>query len=182
MTTLLALSLASGAAAELSSIKSSGLTTFTIEKTVTVDASREEVWRLWTTSAGAMEFFAPKAVIGDGPGGPYEIYFDLDDERQGTKGLKIIDRTHPNKIGFQWNAPPSMPAVRAQPAHVYISLAKVTPRKTTVKLHHYLVAPKDSDRAEWKKAHEYFDRAWGIVMGRLERRIKTGPINWSKEQ
>lgn len=182
MTTLLALSLASGAAAELGSVKKLGLTPFTIEKTVTVKASREEVWRLWATSDGAMEFFAPKAVIGDAVGGPYEIYFDLTDERQGTKGLKIVDRNHPGQIGFEWNAPPDMPEVRKKTARVFVSSTKVSGEKRKVTLTHYLTAPKGADLAEWKRAQAFFDRAWSIVMERFERRVKTGPIDWSKEK
>ena len=53
-----------------------------------VNAPVREVWRVFTTSEGAEEFFAQKANIALAIGGPYEIQFDPNDERSGTKGLK----------------------------------------------------------------------------------------------
>lgn len=156
-------------------------TDFTIEKSVVVDSSAEEVWRLWATSAGAMEFFAPKAVIGDAVGGPYELYFDLDDERQGTKGLRLLEFGPPDSIAFEWNAPPDMPEVRKHPARVLVSSAPAPGKKRMVTLRHQLIAPKSADPAEWKRAHAFFDRAWAVVMERFARRLETGPLDWSKE-
>lgn len=55
----------------------------------TIQAPVSEVWRVWTTSQGAEEFFAEKANIQLALGGAYEIQFDPKDERSGTKGLKV---------------------------------------------------------------------------------------------
>ena len=55
-----------------------------------VNAPASEVWRVFSTSDGAEEFFAQKANIGLAIGGPYEIQFDPKDERSGTRGLKIL--------------------------------------------------------------------------------------------
>lgn len=60
-----------------------------------------EVWRVWTTSKGAEEFFAEKANIQLAIGGPYEIQFDPKDERSGTKGLKILSYSPNEMISFQ---------------------------------------------------------------------------------
>src|ERR1700726_4990716 len=70
----------------------------------TVKAPVAEVWRVWTTSEGAKEFFAEKANIRLAIGGPYEIQFDPQDERSGTKGLKILSYAAEEMISFQWNA------------------------------------------------------------------------------
>ena len=78
----------------------------------TIDAPVSEVWRLWTTSQGAEEFFAQKANIGLAIGGPYEIQFDPRDETSGTKGLKILSYVPREMISFQWNAPTEYPEVR----------------------------------------------------------------------
>jgi hypothetical protein len=56
----------------------------------TVKAPVAEVWRVFTTSQGAEEFFAEKANIGLAIGGPYEIQFDPKNEQSGTKGLKVL--------------------------------------------------------------------------------------------
>src|ERR1700756_5794764 len=78
----------------------------------TVDAPVSEVWRLWTTSQGAEEFFAQQANIELAIGGPYEIQFDPKDETSGTKGLKILSYMPEEMISFQWNAPTEYPEVR----------------------------------------------------------------------
>jgi hypothetical protein len=70
----------------------------------TVNAPLSEVWRVFTTSEGAQEFFAEKANIRVAIGGPYEIQFDPTDERSGTKGLKILSYAPEEMISFQWNA------------------------------------------------------------------------------
>jgi uncharacterized protein YndB with AHSA1/START domain len=78
----------------------------------TVKAPVAEVWRLFTTSQGAEEFFAEKANIGLAIGGPYEIQFDPKNEQSGTKGLKVLSYAPEEMISFQWNAPTEYPEVR----------------------------------------------------------------------
>jgi len=78
----------------------------------TINAPVSEVWRVWTTSKGAEEFFAQMANIQLAIGGPYEIQFDPKDERSGTKGLKVLSYAPEEMISFQWNAPPEYPEVR----------------------------------------------------------------------
>ncbi len=48
-----------------------------IDAEATVNAPASAVWRLWTTTDGAKEFFAPDANIELRVDGPYEILFDL---------------------------------------------------------------------------------------------------------
>ena len=71
----------------------------------TIDAPVSEVWRLWTTSQGAEEFFAQKADVGLAIDRPYEIQFDPKDETSGTKGLKVLSYGSKEMISFRWNAP-----------------------------------------------------------------------------
>ncbi len=61
-----------------------------IRKEALIKAPIADVWRAWSSSQGAREFFAPKANIELEVGGPYEISFDPSDESQGTKGLKLL--------------------------------------------------------------------------------------------
>jgi uncharacterized protein YndB with AHSA1/START domain len=145
-------------------------------KTATVRATPAQAWRAWSTSAGAREFFGPRANIGKKAGEPYEIYFDLKDERQSTKGLKIMDVRPGKLIAFQWNAPPQFPAVRKAGTSVTVSI-ELRKDGTAVTLAH----SDWQDGPEWDAAYEFFDKAWDQVMERLERRFKTGPIDWSKE-
>ena len=66
----------------------------------TVKAPVVEVWRVFTTSEGAEEFFAQKANIRLAIGGPYEIQFDPKNEQSGTKGLKILSYAPEEMILF----------------------------------------------------------------------------------
>ena len=35
------------------------------------------------------------------------------------------------------------------------------------------------DGGEWDKADAYFDKAWGNVLGSLQKRFETGPVDWT---
>lgn len=144
----------------------------------TVNASAADVWRAWSTSEGAMEFFGPKANIQLAIGGPYEIYFDPADDRQGTKGLKILSYLPQEMISFQWNAPPDMPTVRNGGTWVAMQMSPIDATHTKVALTHLGF----QDGEEWERAFLFFTGAWNIVLKRFERRFKEGPIDWSKEK
>jgi len=143
-----------------------------------VAAPVAEVWRVWTTSVGAEEFFAQKANIRLAIGGPYEIQFDPNDERSGTKGLKILSYAPEEMISFQWNAPPEMPTVRNGGTWVVVEMRPEGKNQTRVTITH--LGWKEG--AEWDRALVHFKRGWGDLMDRLKRRFTQGPIDWNKER
>lgn len=142
-----------------------------------VNAPLSEVWRVWTTSAGAEEFFAQKANISLAIGGPYEIQFDPADERSGTKGLKILSYAPEEMISFQWNAPPEFPEVRDGGTWVVVEMRPADAYTTHVSITH--LGWKSGP--EWDKANAHFQRGWSELMIRLEKRFTDGPIDWSKQ-
>jgi uncharacterized protein YndB with AHSA1/START domain len=144
----------------------------------TVKAPISEVWRVWTTSHGAEEFFAEKANIRLAIGGLYEIQFDPKDERSGTKGLKILSYAPEQMISFQWNAPPEMPEVRNGGTWVVVQMRPEGTDRTHVAVTH--LGWKEG--LEWDRAYVHFTRGWGDLMKRLERRFTDGPIDWNKER
>jgi uncharacterized protein YndB with AHSA1/START domain len=144
----------------------------------TVSAPVAEVWRVWTTSEGAEEFFAEKANIRLAIGGPYEIQFDPKDERSGTKGLKILSYAPTQMISFQWNAPPQYPEVRNGGTWVVVQMRPEGAGRTRVTVTH--LGWKEGP--EWDLAFAHFERGWGDLMKRLERRYSDGPIDWNKER
>jgi uncharacterized protein YndB with AHSA1/START domain len=148
-----------------------------IEKSVVVDAGIEQVWSSWTTREGIVGFFAPDAQIDARPGGAFHIYVDP----QAAPGLKGADDMRflalqpPTMLSFEWNAPPSLPAVRAQRTAVIVRLAPVSERQTRVTVTHV----GWGEGGEWDRAYAYFDRAWGNVLANLQKRWTSGPIDWT---
>ncbi len=142
-----------------------------------VNAPVSQVWRVFTTTEGAEEFFAQKANIKLAIGGPYEIQFDPNDERSGTKGLKILSYAPEEMISFQWNAPPQLPEVRNGGTWVVVEMHPIDAYRTQVSITHlgWKKGP------EWDQAYAHFQRGWSELMNRLEKRFTDGPIDWGKQ-
>jgi uncharacterized protein YndB with AHSA1/START domain len=149
-----------------------------IDKEVLVAAPVAAVWQSWTTQAGIESFFAPEAEIDARVGGAFHIHFDP----YGEPGLKGADEMRymalqPMKmLSFDWNAPPSLPEARQQRTFVVVRLQDVDGKSTRVTIHH----TGWGDGGEWDKAYAYFDRAWGNVLGSLQRRHANGPVDWTE--
>ena len=144
----------------------------------TVKAPVAEVWRVFTTSQGAEEFFAEKANIQLAIGGPYEIQFDPKNEQSGTKGLKILSYAPEEMISFQWNAPTEYPEVRNGGTWVVVQIRPEGKGRTHVTVTHY----GWKAGGEWDQAFAHFVIGWGDLKNRLERRFTDGPIDWNKER
>ena len=149
-----------------------------IVKEALVQAPLPDVWRVWTTEAGARKFFAPACKIELAVGGAYEMLFDLEapEGSRGGEGLKILSFSPEKMLSFEWNAPPHIPEVRKERTWVVLFFDEIPDRRVKVTLNHY----GWREGAEWDKAYQYFDRAWGLVMSRLEESFTKGPIDWSK--
>jgi len=144
---------------------------------VTVAAPLNQVWEAWTTSGGAVSFFAPRCRIDLRPGGKYEMLFDLEEEpgRQGGEGMILLAVQPCEMLSFTWNAPPELSGVRGQMTHVLVRLHEVSRTQTKVVLRH----DGWGSGGGWDSAFQYFDRAWNrVVLPRLKRRFESGPIDW----
>lgn len=64
----------------------------------TIKAPVSEVWRVWTTSHGAEEFFAEKANIHLAIGGPYEIQFDPRDAYRQEQRTDDVSGLNPDDL------------------------------------------------------------------------------------
>ncbi|MBN1440051.1 MAG: SRPBCC domain-containing protein [Anaerolineales bacterium] len=150
----------------------------TVEGEATVPASIEEVWRAWTTKAGAESFFAPRCEIDLRSGGKYEMIFDPEAApgKRGSEGAVLLAVQPPAMLSFTWNAPPELPEIRTQRTHVTVRLEKLGASETRVTLRHDGWGEGDG----WDAAYEHFQRAWKrIVLPRLRYRFEHGPVDWS---
>lgn len=148
-----------------------------IEKSVIVAGSRADVWKAWTTTEGAVSFFAPKANIQLEIGGSYELFFDLDQSPglQGSEDMRILSYLPERLLSFEWNAPPQFPNVRAQRTWVVVEFNDLGRNAAEVRLTHLGWQSGD----EWDQAYAYFDHAWDMVMFWVMKRFADGPIDWS---
>jgi len=153
-----------------------------LRKEVVVAAPAADVWAAWTTSAGIQTFFAPRAEVELRRGGAFEIWFapDAPPGLRGAEGLHVLSFVPGEMISFEWSAPPDFPEIRKRGASstVVVQIARLGPRSTRVVLHQLDWAGEGRD---WEGMRTYFDRAWDIVLGRLQKRFAQGrPLDFSK--
>ncbi len=144
-----------------------------------VPVPREDVWDAWTTEKGLTSFFCPACRVKAEPDGPFEIYFrpGAPPGERGGDDLRVLAVQEPEMLSFTWNAPPSLPEVRAQRTAVVIRFETVAPGETRVTLHHTLWGKG----GQWDEAFDYFERAWNdTIMPRLRWRFLHGPVDWSQ--
>ena len=107
-----------------------------IDKEVTVPAPIAAVWQDWTTRAGIESFFAPEAEIEARVGGAFHIHIDpyAEPGLKGADEMRYLALQPPTMLSFDWNAPPSLPQVRAQRTFVVVRLADLDGHSTRVTL------------------------------------------------
>lgn len=150
-----------------------------ILKEVVVGAPRADVWRAWTTVAGAVSFFAPSAHIELEPGGAFEIYFDPDAApgSRGSEGMRVLSYLPGEMLSFEWNAPPRFAEARAGHERTWVVVRlddEPETGATRVRLAHL----GWRSGGQWEQVREYFERAWDTVLARLVRRFVSGPVDW----
>jgi uncharacterized protein YndB with AHSA1/START domain len=149
-----------------------------LRKQVTVAAPLAEVWKAWTTTEGVKTFFGPEAKVEAVVGGPFEIYFGPSQPEglRGSEGCRVHSIVPMKLLGFTWNAPPTIPAIRNSGVHtvVYIELEESGPAETRVTMTHVGWGSGE----DWDKTYAYFDRAWDAVLGNLQYRFAVGPVEW----
>lgn len=78
-------------------------------------------------------------------------------------------------LSFTWNAPPHLAVARQQRTVVIVRL-QAQGDATLVTLHHV----GWGDGGEWDKTFDYFSQAWPNVLGNLQKRFVSGPIDWTE--
>ncbi len=148
-----------------------------IRKETEVPATINEVWETWTTTEGVKTFFSSAAKVELRIGGPYEIYFLLDQPYglRGSEGCHILSFLPQKMLSFEWNAPPSFGELRGIHTHVVLEFETVGEKRTKVTLLHV----GWGEGEDWNKLYDYFDKAWDYVLGNFKKRFEEGPLDWS---
>jgi uncharacterized protein YndB with AHSA1/START domain len=148
-----------------------------IVETIVVKAKVADVWKAWITKEGVVSFFAPDANIEAKVDGAFEVFMNplakVGDK--GADGMRILALEENAMLTFTWNAPPSMPIVRAQRTVVTVRMAARGDSLTDVSLTH----TGFGGSPQWLEAHAYFEKAWPSVMKNLKKRFDDGPIDWA---
>lgn len=149
-----------------------------IDKEVVVAAPIEAVWEAWTSKSGIESFFAPEAEVEPRVGGAFHVHINpyAPAGAKGADDMRYMALQKPTMVTFDWNAPPSLPEVRAQRTFVIVRLAEIDAKTTRVRLHHV----GWGEGGQWDRTHAYFDAAWGNVLGSLKKRFETGPVDWTE--
>ena len=147
-----------------------------LDKEVVLAASLDQAWEAWTTREGITSFFAPDAKVEARVGGPFQIYMDPGGQpgMKGADDMRYLALQPKKMLSFDWNAPPHLAEARQQRTVVIVRFEPLGEKSTRVTLHHV----GWGDGGEWDKAYQYFDRAWGAVLGNLKKRFDTGPYDW----
>jgi uncharacterized protein YndB with AHSA1/START domain len=149
-----------------------------LHKEVVVKAPVEAVWNAWTTSEGIKTFFAPDAHVEARPDGPFQIYMNpyAEPGMKGADDMRVLAVQPMKMLSYTWNAPPSLPEARKQRTAVILRFAPAGEGETRVTLTHV----GWGDGGEWDKSYAYFDKAWDKVLGNLQQRFVSGPIDWTE--
>ncbi len=147
----------------------------TIQFSCVINKAADVVWDMWSTKKGIEKFFCENTRIDFEVGGRFEILFDMTVEEglRGSEGMEIIAFEPMSRIGFTWNAPPSIMAKRGQKTVVYVELEEHENHKTKVSLFH---SGFGNDK-DWVSCYAYFVRAWGeLVLPRLIYATEMGKV------
>jgi uncharacterized protein YndB with AHSA1/START domain len=150
-----------------------------IVKEVVVKAPVDAVFKAWSTSEGLATFFAPEAKVEARSGGPFEVYMNpyAPAGMKGADGMVVMAVQPGRMISFTWNAPPSLPEVRAQRTLVIVRTEAAPENQTKVTLTHV----GWGDGGQWDQTFAYFDRAWGNVLANLQKRFaEDKPVDWTE--
>ncbi len=138
---------------------------------VVVPASRAEVWRAFSTSAGLSTWLAPGAVVDLRVGGDWMVRFPGGSSAGGT----IVSFVPEQELVVAALAPEKFPAVRAARTRASFQFED-RGGETLVRL----TQTGWKDGAEWDAAYEYLVVGNAQLLAGLHKRFVSGPLDWSK--
>ncbi len=141
-----------------------------LRKEVVIAAPLAEIWRCWTTSEGVKSFIAADANVQLRVGGPYEWYFSMEAPagERGSEDCRVLSFLPMEMLSFEWNAPPQFGERRYIKTRVVVQFDEFEPGKVRVALSQLGWGEPE----QWQEIYDYFDRAWGYVLGALKKHLE----------
>jgi uncharacterized protein YndB with AHSA1/START domain len=146
-----------------------------IEATGLVPASPSAAFAAWTSAEGWKRAMGVEARVALEAGGPFEIEFAAS-APAGSRGSEgcVVQAWLPGRLlAFSWNAPPTLPRMRAARTRVVVEFETEGPGTTRLRVHHDgfrdLAAGDPSLAAEAREARAYFAAAWPKVLEAFAR-------------
>jgi len=139
---------------------------------ITIPASRAEVWHAFATSDGLSTWLTPGAVVDLRPGGEWTAHYPGGKTGGGT----IVSFVPEKEIVLSAMAPEEFPNVRATRTHARFRFES-RGEYTIVELEQ----TGWQKGAEWDRAYEHLFAGNAYLLATLHRRFVNGPIDWAKE-
>lgn len=132
-----------------------------------IDADRDTVFRAFTDGEFFPVAYDPtraelSAVIDLAIGGRYEWLWD---GKVGSNGCQVLSYIPGRMVSFTWNSPPSQ-ATRERRTWVVVELDDDR-SGTIVTLTHLGFG----DGPEWDRTHDYFQKAWDVVLDNFAKNL-----------
>ena len=152
-----------------------GMDSQMIELTCQIPLERTQVWDLWTTGEGLARWLVENSRVDLRIGGPYEWYFDPDEEpgRRGGEGNKVLSFLPTRMLSFTWNSPPHLAYTRSRHTHVVVDLQDVDGGTAVTLTHLGWPSSQTDPHPQWAETYAYFEQAWGRVMAALTQFAST---------
>ena len=139
---------------------------------ITIPASRADVWHAFSTSEGLSTWLTPGAVVDLRSGGEWTAHYP-----QGrTGGGTIISFVPEKEIVIAAMAPEEFPTVRSTRTHARFTFESRGNRTLVT-----LEQTGWQDGEEWDKAYEHLFAGNAYLLATLHRRFVNGPLDWAKE-
>jgi len=144
-----------------------------IDKSLTIAASLESVWKAWTDSDAAA-FVAGESNIELRPGGPFEWFLQQEPDRQGKRGSEgshVLSWVPQRMLVFAWTYPPDVPALRqkGELMHVLVEFDDRAGDAVDVRLRVYGFGDGD----DYEKGRSYFEAAWTYVLNAMKSHLEA---------
>ena len=140
----------------------------------TFATSIDSLWHAWTTNEGIQSWLVENSDIELKIGGKFEIYFgaDMPKGSQGSELCTILSYAPHKMLSFSWNAPPTIPNLRAIGPCTWVVLhfEPIDDTYTKLSLTHYGI---QSGSEDWDAYLAYFESAWGHVMSTLKKHFSS---------